>query len=93
MGLADEFDLLRKDWRPTNGGRCFVGELRAVLDKADLEAFDALLADTRIYATAIIGQLDSLADKVTDDGLAWKMRAVTQSSIQRHRRHGCRCER
>jgi hypothetical protein len=93
MGLADEFDSLRTDWQPTSGGRCTVGELRSVLGAKDLVAFDALMADRRVYATVIVIRLRSLSEVLDDPEVASAMRRVTQSSVQRHRRGECLCER
>ena len=93
MGLADEFDSLRTEWQPTTGGRCTVGELRSVLGEKDLAAFDALLADRRIYATAIVIRLRGLSEVLDSPEVSSAMRRVTQSSIQRHRRGECLCGR
>jgi hypothetical protein len=93
MGLADEFDSLRTDWQPTSGGRCTVGELRSVLGAKDLVAFDALMADRRVYATVIVTRLRGLSEVLDDPEVASAMRRVTQSSVQRHRRGECLCER
>ena len=73
--------------------RCTVGELCSVLGDKDLAAFNELLADRRIYATAIVIRLKGLSEVLDDAEVASAMRRVTQSSLQRHRRGECLCGR
>lgn len=92
-GLADDFDELRETFRPRmKGPPCGVGELRKKMSAEDREAFDVLLEDTRVHATAIARRLDELARSEPDPVLATAMKGASYQAIQRHRRKGCRCD-
>lgn len=92
-GFADEFNEFRQDWVPSVGPSCHVGDLLAELDAKDREAFEALLDDTRIYATSIALRLAHIAEHLDDPKMGPLFRQVKAGSIQRHRRRECRCDR
>ena len=93
-GLADNFNELRETFRPRmKGPPCGVGELRKKMTPKDCEAFDVLLSDTRVHATAIARTLEELSQSEKDPVLATAMRNTSYQAIQRHRRKGCRCSK
>ena len=93
-GLADNFDGLRENFAPRRKGPpCGVGELQKKMSPEDREAFDALLEDTRVHATAIARTLQELAESEKDPVLATALANTSYQAIQRHRRKGCRCAR
>jgi hypothetical protein len=94
-GLADEFKSFQREYRPSNGPACAVGEVLKALNPPDQKAFLLLLEDTRIYGTSLAVRLRDIADRLPDEDLkmARLFRACGAPSIQRHRRGECRCSR
>lgn len=92
-GLADNFDELRENFVPRmKGPPCGVGELLKKMSPSDREAFEVLLDDTRVHATAIARKLSELSESEKDPVLATAMANASYQAIQRHRRKGCRCK-
>ncbi len=93
-GLADDFDELRENFVPRmKGPPCAVGELRKKMLPKDREAFEVLLADTRVHSTAIARRLSELAEVEGDPVLATALRNTSYQAVQRHRRQNCRCDK
>lgn len=93
-GLADNFDSLRETFVPRmKGPPCAVGELQKKMSPKDREAFEVLLGDTRVHATAIARTLQELAESEKDPVLATALAHTSYQAIQRHRRKGCRCDK
>lgn len=86
--LGEDFLSLVEDNHNRPGGKCLVGILLDSLSATDREALQKALDTPRHTGAAIVRALNK-------NGLAKSVLGhdIGDSSIQRHRRRGCRCSK